>query len=121
MGQLLLDSVHHDYAIPRRQGIPVNTRCGKSRALPARRHPTRRETDHPILRHANSTVKSEANPPKEADEQVELLQLDKRGIRLASYLTELPPRELLRRKLHETLIAAQARLEGRPFNGAEPE
>ena len=29
------------------------------------------------------------------DEQVELLQLDKSGIRVASYLTDLPPRRLL--------------------------
>jgi hypothetical protein len=45
------------------------------------------------------------------DERVELLQLDKSGIRVASYLTDLPPRQLLRRKLHETLAAARARLE----------
>jgi predicted nuclease of restriction endonuclease-like (RecB) superfamily len=47
------------------------------------------------------------------DEQVELLQLAKSGIRVASYLTELPPRQLLRRKLHDVLIAARARLENR--------
>ncbi len=47
------------------------------------------------------------------DEQIELLQLDKTGIRVASYLTELPPRQLHQRKLHETMIAAQARLGGR--------
>jgi predicted nuclease of restriction endonuclease-like (RecB) superfamily len=45
------------------------------------------------------------------DERVELLQLDKSGIRVATYLTDLPPRQLLRRKLHETLAAARARLE----------
>ena len=28
------------------------------------------------------------------DERVELLQLDKSGIRVASYLTDLPPRQL---------------------------
>ncbi len=47
------------------------------------------------------------------DERVELLRLDQSGIRVASYLTDLPPRHLLRRKLHETLVAARARLEGR--------
>jgi hypothetical protein len=47
------------------------------------------------------------------DERVELLQLDKSGIRVASYLTGLPPRQLLRRKLHETLLAARARVEKR--------
>ena len=50
---------------------------------------------------------------EKGDEQVELLQLDKSGIRVASYLTELPPRQLLRRKLHDTLIAARARVESR--------
>jgi predicted nuclease of restriction endonuclease-like (RecB) superfamily len=52
-------------------------------------------------------------------EHVELLQLDKSGIRVASYLTELPPRQLLRRKLHETMIAARARLEDRLPDGTE--
>jgi predicted nuclease of restriction endonuclease-like (RecB) superfamily len=50
---------------------------------------------------------------EKGDERVELLQLDKSGIRVASYLTELPPRQLLRRKLHETMIVARARLEDR--------
>ncbi len=44
------------------------------------------------------------------DERVELLQLDKSGIRVASYLTELPPRRLLQKKLHQTMIAARAQL-----------
>ncbi len=48
---------------------------------------------------------------EKGDEQVELLQLDTSGIRVASYLTDLPPRQLLRRKLHDTLIAARARVE----------
>jgi hypothetical protein len=47
------------------------------------------------------------------DEQVELLQLDRSGIRVASYLTELPPRQLLQRKLHELALRAKARLESR--------
>jgi predicted nuclease of restriction endonuclease-like (RecB) superfamily len=51
------------------------------------------------------------------EEQVELLQLDRSGIRVASYLTDLPPRQLLRRKLHETLVAARARLEARREEG----
>ncbi len=53
------------------------------------------------------------------DERVELLQLDRSGIRVAAYLTDLPPRQLLRRKLRDTLIAARARLEGRPSGGGE--
>ncbi len=44
-------------------------------------------------------------------EQIELLQLDKGSIRVAAYLTELPPRELLQRKLHDAIIQARARLE----------
>jgi len=46
-----------------------------------------------------------------SEEQVELLQLSKSGIRVAAYLTELPPRELLQKKLHEAMVLAKARLE----------
>jgi hypothetical protein len=46
-----------------------------------------------------------------SEEQIELLQLDKSGIRVASYFTELPPRELLQKKLHEAIVLARARLE----------
>ena len=46
-----------------------------------------------------------------SDEHVELLQLSNSGIRVAAYLTELPPRELLRQKLHEAIKLAKARLE----------
>ena len=49
---------------------------------------------------------------------VELLQLNKSGIRVASYLTDLPPRQLLRQKLHETLLAARARVEKREDGGS---
>jgi predicted nuclease of restriction endonuclease-like (RecB) superfamily len=47
-----------------------------------------------------------------SDEQVKLLQLDKSGIRVATYLTELPPRALLHKKLHDAMILARTRLEG---------
>ena len=47
------------------------------------------------------------------DEQVELLQLDKSGIRVATYLTDLPPKELLERRLHEAVRLARAGLENR--------
>jgi predicted nuclease of restriction endonuclease-like (RecB) superfamily len=46
-----------------------------------------------------------------SDEHVELLKLDETGIHVAAYLTELPPRELLERKLHDALRIARARLE----------
>jgi hypothetical protein len=43
-------------------------------------------------------------------EEVELLGLDNGSIRVASYLTELPPRALLQRKLHEAVAHARERL-----------
>lgn len=48
------------------------------------------------------------------EEQVELLQLDRSGIRVASYLTELPPVPLLQKKLHDSFLLARARLESLP-------
>jgi hypothetical protein len=44
---------------------------------------------------------------EKGEEQVELLQLDRSGIRVASYLTDLPPKEMLREKLRAA--AEQAR------------
>lgn len=52
------------------------------------------------------------------DEQVELLQLDKSGIRVATYLTDLPPRPLLEKRLHEAVRTAQNRLDGRKGENA---
>ncbi len=46
-----------------------------------------------------------------SDEQIELLQLDQSGIRVAAYLTELLPRALLQQKLHAAVAAARARLD----------
>ena len=45
-----------------------------------------------------------------SEEHVELLQLDKSGIRVARYLTELPPRELLEKTLHESIRRVRERL-----------
>jgi predicted nuclease of restriction endonuclease-like (RecB) superfamily len=45
-----------------------------------------------------------------SSEQVELLQLHKSGIRVAEYMTELPPRKLLEKKLHQAIIAAREQL-----------
>ncbi len=45
------------------------------------------------------------------EEEVELLHLDRSGIRIASYLTELPPRPLLQKKLQDAIRLARARLE----------
>nr|WP_261341647.1 DUF1016 domain-containing protein [Tautonia sociabilis] len=49
-----------------------------------------------------------------SDEQVELLQLDQSGIRVAAYMTELPPRPLLQKKLHEAVERARAQLQSDP-------
>lgn len=45
-----------------------------------------------------------------SSEQVELLQLAKSGIRVAEYMTELPPRKLLEKKLHQAIITAREQL-----------
>ena len=45
-----------------------------------------------------------------SEEHVELLQLDKSGIHVAQYLTELPPRELLEKTLHDSIRRARERL-----------
>ena len=44
-------------------------------------------------------------------EQVELLQLDKAGIKVSEYLTELPSKNLLKQKLHDALEISKKRLE----------
>ena len=48
------------------------------------------------------------------DEQIELLQLDKSGIKVAQYMTELPSKELLQRQLHKGLEAARQRWDNLP-------
>jgi predicted nuclease of restriction endonuclease-like (RecB) superfamily len=53
---------------------------------------------------------------EKSDERVELLELESRGIRIAEYLTELPPKDLLTRKLHDAVRLAQARLEAHPVD-----
>jgi predicted nuclease of restriction endonuclease-like (RecB) superfamily len=52
------------------------------------------------------------------EEQIELLQLDRSGIRVASYLAELPAPPLLRKKLHDTMLLARARLDSLPDGSA---
>lgn len=49
-------------------------------------------------------------------ETVELLKLEKSGIRVAEYLTELPPREVLEIKLHKAVEHARQR-----FQNLEPQ
>jgi len=45
-----------------------------------------------------------------SDEHVELLRLNDSGIRIAQYLTELPPKKLLEKKLHDSIRLARERL-----------
>ena len=45
------------------------------------------------------------------EEQIELLQLDKAGIKVAKYLTELPPRHVLMQQIQKSLEVAKARFE----------
>jgi predicted nuclease of restriction endonuclease-like (RecB) superfamily len=47
-------------------------------------------------------------------EHVELLELEASGIRVAEYLTDLPPRPLLEQKLHDAIVLARRRLADRP-------
>ena len=48
---------------------------------------------------------------EKSDERIELLELEKSGIRVAEYLTELPPKKLLQQRLHEAIAHARARVE----------
>lgn len=43
--------------------------------------------------------------------RIELLELDKTGIHVAEYLTVLPPRDVLQRKLQEAAAVSRARIE----------
>ena len=51
-------------------------------------------------------------------ETVEYLDLGARGIHVAEYLTELPPREVLQERLHRAIEAARNRLALGPHRGA---
>ena len=46
-----------------------------------------------------------------SEEQIELLQLDKAGIKMAQYLTELPPRHVLMQQIQKSLEIAKARFD----------
>ena len=46
-----------------------------------------------------------------SEEQIELLQLDKAGIKVAQYLTELPPRHVLMQQIQKSIEVAKARFE----------
>ena len=44
-------------------------------------------------------------------ETVEYLDLGRRGIHVAEYLTELPPREVLRARFHQAISTTRSRLD----------
>lgn len=44
-------------------------------------------------------------------EQIELLELGKSGIKVADYMTQLPPRKLLEKKLHESIRIERLKFE----------
>jgi hypothetical protein len=50
-------------------------------------------------------------------EQVELLELDAKSIRVSEYLTELPPQPLLRRRLHQAIAHAREQAARRRLDG----
>lgn len=50
---------------------------------------------------------------EKGEEQVELLQLDRSGIRVASYLTDLPPKDVLQKKLRAATEQARRQLTDR--------
>ncbi len=52
-------------------------------------------------------------------EQIELLELSEGSLRVASYLTELPPREILERKLMESVEYARAHIALPASNGED--
>ena len=52
-------------------------------------------------------------------EHVELLQLNRSGIRVSQYLSELPPQKLLEQKLHESIRLARERLASQQHAASE--
>jgi len=46
-----------------------------------------------------------------SEEQIELLQLEESGIRIAEYLVDLPPKEVLQKKLHKVIELERQRLQ----------
>ena len=46
-------------------------------------------------------------------EQIELLQLEESGIRVAEYIMELPPKDVLKKKLHKIIQIERKRIENK--------
>lgn len=53
-----------------------------------------------------------------SDEHVALLKLGQSGIRVAEYLTELPPRQVFEHKLHQAIQLAREKLAARGLPAA---
>lgn len=76
------------------------------------------------LKWLNKYEKQEGeNPPiglilcaEKSSEQIELLEMGKDGIVVSEYWTELPPKNELEAKLHQTFIEVKARLEQKKLN-----
>ena len=45
-----------------------------------------------------------------SEEQIKLLRLDEGNIRVAAYMTDLPPMPMLKKKLHESIRLARKRI-----------
>lgn len=50
---------------------------------------------------------------RKSEEQIKLLELDKSGIKVADYLTQLLPRKMLEQKLHESIRIARLEMQNR--------
>ena len=55
-----------------------------------------------------------------SEEHVELLELERSGIRVAEYVTELPPKAVLEAKLQAAIAAARGRIDARPQDAPVP-
>jgi predicted nuclease of restriction endonuclease-like (RecB) superfamily len=53
-------------------------------------------------------------------EHVEVLELEERGMRVAEYLTDMLPRQLLAEKLHQAIVLAREQLARRQSRGEQP-
>ena len=53
---------------------------------------------------------------EKSKEQIELLEMHKDGIMVAEYLTELPPKKELEKRLHEAYLEAKARMDRRKLS-----
>jgi hypothetical protein len=54
-------------------------------------------------------------------EQIELLQLDKSGIKVAQYMTELPSKAVLQRQLEKSIAAAKSQYDNFMEEGGDDE